>query len=196
MPSRNGTRIEALSRSWAMRDILIDQVAAGYLERKPIKQIAEDVGVSLQRCQHLLTKARQMWLSSATYDLQQRVADELASIDHLETTYWEAYRRSLEKFQSTKDEDTLGEDGKLQKTVKGVRIEQRDGSPQFLAGIQWCIDRRCKLLGLDAPEKKQITGGILLKIVETVVDAQSSQLSERADSGDTAPPSTIRLLPK
>jgi hypothetical protein len=36
--------------------------------------------------------------------------------------------------------------------------EQRDGNPAFLAGVMSCIERRCKLLGLDAPAKAELTG--------------------------------------
>ena len=31
--------------------------------------------------------------------------------------------------------------------------EQRDGNPAFLQGVLNCIDRRCKLLGIDAPTR-------------------------------------------
>lgn len=33
------------------------------------------------------------------------------------------------------------------------KIVKTCGDTKFLAGVQWCIDRRCKLLGLDAPSK-------------------------------------------
>ncbi len=51
--------------------------------------------------------------------------------------------------------DTItGKDGDRIKFAK--RSEQRNGNPAYLSGVQWCIDRRCKLLGLDAPIKAQI----------------------------------------
>ena len=34
----------------------------------------------------------------------------------------------------------------------------RDGDPRFLEGIFKCIDKRCKMLGLDAPAKQEISG--------------------------------------
>lgn len=33
------------------------------------------------------------------------------------------------------------------------KIVKTCGDTKFLAGVQWCIERRCKLLGLDAPSK-------------------------------------------
>ena len=32
------------------------------------------------------------------------------------------------------------------------------GDPRFLAGVQWCIERRCKIIGIDAPTKSELTG--------------------------------------
>jgi hypothetical protein len=32
------------------------------------------------------------------------------------------------------------------------------GDPRFLAGIQWCIEQRCKILGLLAAVKNELTG--------------------------------------
>ena len=36
------------------------------------------------------------------------------------------------------------------------RTEQCNGNPAYLSSIQWCIDRRCKFLGLDAPIKLKL----------------------------------------
>lgn len=47
-----------------------------------------------------------------------------------------------------------GKDGDTVKVAK--RSEQRNGNLAYLSGVQWCIDRRCKILGLDAPIKAQI----------------------------------------
>jgi hypothetical protein len=33
------------------------------------------------------------------------------------------------------------------------KITKTSGDPRYLQGIQWCIDRRAKMLGLDAPSK-------------------------------------------
>jgi hypothetical protein len=33
------------------------------------------------------------------------------------------------------------------------KIVKTCGDPRFLAGVQWCIDRRAKMLGLDAPSR-------------------------------------------
>jgi hypothetical protein len=33
------------------------------------------------------------------------------------------------------------------------RQDGQIGDPRFLAGVQWCINKRCEILGLDAPAK-------------------------------------------
>lgn len=37
-------------------------------------------------------------------------------------------------------------------------LEARDGDPRFLEGIRKCIQDRCKLLGIQAPERLELTG--------------------------------------
>ena len=34
----------------------------------------------------------------------------------------------------------------------------KKGEPRFLQGVHGCIERRCKILGLDAPRKQEVTG--------------------------------------
>lgn len=65
-------------------------------------------------------------------------ATELTRIARLETTYWDAWERSAGK--------------------KGA------GNPAYLQGVQWCIDRRCKILGIDAPLKTEQTGSFTVRI--------------------------------
>jgi hypothetical protein len=38
-----------------------------------------------------------------------------------------------------------------------VRKEAREGNPAFLAGVQWCINKRCEIFGFDAPKKNEPT---------------------------------------
>lgn len=38
---------------------------------------------------------------------------------------------------------------------KSTRVEQRDGNPRWLTVVMQCIERRCKLLGLDAPVRME-----------------------------------------
>lgn len=96
------------------------------------------------------------WLKSALIDFDQAKARELAKIDDLERTYHEAWERSCEDAETTTQKmigDSKTGRKEMSKTAKG-----QAGDPRFLQGILQCIDRRCKLLGVDAPQRKEITG--------------------------------------
>lgn len=100
------------------------------------------------------------WLESSLVDFNEAKAQELAKIDELERTYWEAWRRSLEKrtIESGKTVQTGDDPNKPDRTEASIREEEMLGDPRFLAGVQWCIDRRIKLIGLDAPSKLEHSG--------------------------------------
>lgn len=57
------------------------------------------------------------------------------------------------KFHSILPIATDDDQPKPPKVTFTRKIVETCGDPRFLAGIQWCIDRRAKLLGLDAPTK-------------------------------------------
>lgn len=105
---------------------------------------------------------------------------ELMKLDTLEREYWEAWFRSLQVQRAEVVVDSegvadvesiealrehwrrIGErpgDGKkggsqpldVKKVAK--KWVEACGDPRYLAGVQWCIDKRCKLLGLDAPTR-------------------------------------------
>jgi len=106
------------------------------------------------------------WVAAGLMDLTEAKARELAKIDELERTYWDAWEES----KKARQVDTSGktEGGELRAQI---RKETRDGNPAFLTGVGWCIDRRAKLLGLDAPTKQDITsGGKTISVREVVVE--------------------------
>ncbi|OPZ76108.1 MAG: hypothetical protein BWY79_01776 [Actinobacteria bacterium ADurb.Bin444] len=105
------------------------------------------------------------WLKQATENIATLKARELAKVDGLERTYWAAWERSCReaKRKSLKTEGTITReitdpDGST-RFVQQVPAEQvltteeRVGDKRYLEGVQWCIDRRCKILGVDAPLK-------------------------------------------
>lgn len=94
-----------------------------------------------------LKELRKRWLDSSLRDFDNARAQELVKVDKLEAEYWQAWERSMkEKTQTTTGRET---GDKKTKDKASVRKEGRDGNPQFLQGVQWCIDKRCELLGLN-----------------------------------------------
>ena len=109
-------------------------------------------------------------------DINEAKARELAKIDNLETEYWTAWEKSKEDYKqkSTKAKGTGEVAITLEKTTKEVIVY---GDPRFLAGIQWCISKRCDIIGIDAP--KQTT----MKIVDEFANKTEEEL-ERIARGE------------
>jgi len=85
------------------------------------------------------------WQERASDDIGKLRAEQLAKIDKLEETYWQAWERSLaldKKFTRVGSQP-----------VSQVMTES-DGNPAFLQGVERCIAQRCKLLGLDRVVKQ------------------------------------------
>lgn len=122
-----------------------------------------------------LRKIRGMWLESAVRDFDTMRSQELAKVDKLEATYWEAWDRSLSEFEKKSVKRKTLETGG-QEVSEEVAKEKRDGNPAFLAGVERCIERRCKILGLDAPAKIEHGGAL------------ASLLSAAVSGGFTPPP--------
>ena len=129
-----------------------EQVSALYLQGLSQMKIAAEVGVS-QRCVSGDLKAiQEIWLASALQDFNALRAQQLAKIDQVEYEYWQAWQRSKEQ-SVRKMTEQKGETKHAQ-----VTIEDSYGDPRFLQGIERCIDQRCKLLGLHAPVRTEMSG--------------------------------------
>ena len=92
-----------------------------HLQGQSQQSIASELGIGVATVNADLAHMRRQWLANTRIDLDNAKAREVAKIDNLEATYWDAYHESPH--------------------------------PSLLDGILKCIDRRCKLLGLDAPIK-------------------------------------------
>lgn len=141
----------ANTRSRAQIDRDRVEVARLYLQGKYQHEIAQILEVSQQQVSYDLKAVQQAWRDMPLAQLSELKAKELARIDQLERTYWEAW----EKSQQPKETTSTAKEG--EKLKVGKRSEQRNGNPAFLKGVMDCIDRRCKLLGLDAPVKSEVT---------------------------------------
>ena len=133
-------------RSKAQRERDLAQISQRYLRGEPQTRIAETLDVSQQTVSNDLKELQRRWQASALVDLNAAKAQELAKIDNLEREYWEAWERSCEDAGTVVKKAKEGGAKEATQTIKG-----QAGDPRFLTGVQWCIERRCKLLGLDAP---------------------------------------------
>jgi hypothetical protein len=130
------------------------EIARLYLQGVTQATIGERLDMTQQMVSYDLKAIRVRWRESALINFDEAKAAELAKIDNLEVTYWEAWERSLTEFKSktirAKGADIKKARANAEQTIK---TEDRNGDPRYLEGVRWCIDRRIKLFGLDEPIK-------------------------------------------
>jgi DNA-binding transcriptional regulator LsrR (DeoR family) len=129
------------------------KVSEMYLRGMFQTQIAEELGVNQATISRDLEALRKDWRTNSVDNFDQRVQIELAKTDQLELEYWKAWKRSLRNAETVIA--SIGPQGptSTRKTVG------QSGNPAFLEGVLKCIQKRCDLLGLDAPKKTDLTSG-------------------------------------
>ncbi len=160
------------------RDLVI--VASYYCQGLYQYQIAEKMGCSQPQICYDLKLLRKRWLESSITDFNTRKAEELAKIDNLEREAWLSWTAS--KGSSENETQELSGDSEVVKTTKHKRHPYPAGDPRFLQSVQWCIQKRCKILGLDAADKLMLTRQDLeaagRKIGEVVLSFVPEELQE------------------
>ncbi len=125
-----------------------------YLKGYTQQAIADHLGMTRQMVGYDLKAIRQEWLQSAIRNFDEARAIELARIDLLERNYWDQWEKSCERVtEQVKVAEANPITGKPEPTRVTIHESAGLGDVKYLEGVKWCIDRRCKLLGLDAPVK-------------------------------------------
>jgi hypothetical protein len=171
-------------------EIITNKYYPGYMNNKDGKRLR------LSFVQNDIDAIIKEWKRTAVNNVDMLRAVEIEKINNLEKTYWAAWERSLqEKSQSTTER---AEDLTVRLLARVVKTES-DGNSSYLAGIQWCIDKRCKLLGLDAPVKNEIKNDVRIHIVyddknpSDVIDGEVIETKNLSD-GKTNSPSPSPVL--
>ncbi len=151
-------------------------IARLYLKGRLQSEIAEELGVSQPTVSRDIKALIEEWKIERVYDINEAKARELAKIDNLELEYWEAWERSKQNAEvKTKKATRLGRTLTEKEIKDGIqpldrqeiqeRSEGQVGERAFLAGVEWCISMRCKILGVEAPKAD---GGEDLRAVRLV----------------------------
>lgn len=144
-------------RTPTQREYDLDKIAALYLQGRRQVDIAEELNVTQQQISYDIKELHKRWRESSLIDLNEAKQRELARIDELERVYWQAWEASRGEQQRSTATKTAA--------TARAQITKIDspGDPRFLAGVQWCIDQRCKIIGVYAPVKQEVSGPVVLK---------------------------------
>jgi hypothetical protein len=158
-------------------------VSALYLSGRNQMEIAAELGVDQSTISRDLTSIQDLWKSQAVARIDYAKGQELAKIDRLEREYWEAWENSKGKHIKTSKKviQTPGKgeaipEERLRQEASSTEVELL-GNPQYLAGVQWCIDKRCQILGVNAPKQSQ---NINIDVTE-LSDEQLSRIAAGED---------------
>lgn len=149
-----GTKAGDIGRNKEERRVITERrerVAALYLEGVPQYRIAKTIGVCDAVVSKDLRVLEEQWKRHAIESIDKHKANELAKINRMEREAWTAWRKS----KKAREISTA----RTKKTRRGgeseamLRKEQTAGETEYMKIVQWCINKRCELLGLDAPKK-------------------------------------------
>lgn len=144
----------AANRDRLQREKDLSDLARRYLRGETQADIAHSLRVNQSTISRDIKALQKRWRAEAITDFDAARAEQLAKIDELERTYWEAWQKSLvREMRSSRKKEGAGAGSEAL-----VRTETRDGNHAYLEGVRWCIERRCKLLGLNAPDRYEHTG--------------------------------------
>lgn len=122
------------------------EVVRLYLMGMPQYKIAAEVGVSVAQITNDVQQIRKKWAAENLERMTEHKAQELAKLDLLEQTAWEAWEKSKGPLKRTKSETYANK-----KTWTKTDEVESAGDPRFLSQIENCIKGRCQLLGITDP---------------------------------------------
>jgi hypothetical protein len=140
---RDDTRVEVLNRDERLR--LVEDLC---LRRWTSEDIAEELGISRDQVLEDLQALVPRWGDRSRAGTPEIRAQEVAALDRLEREYWDAWSRSQQP-KVTRRVRTRGRD-----TEQSIETTEQTGDPRFLAGVLGCIEKRTRLLGVEAPEMR------------------------------------------
>lgn len=106
-----------------------------------------NIQYSLDMVRRDLREVRAQWRKSALVNFDAAKQEQLAKLDMMEAQTWEQWLRSCDDYE--KHTKGIGAQGPINKVETGGQT----GDPRYMNVLLSIIERRCKLLGLDAPTK-------------------------------------------
>lgn len=134
----------------------------GYSYRKIAEIIAADTSreytLSHVQIGHDVKRMLASWKEAREANIDEWVTGELEKLAKLEQTYWEAWEKTVKDW--TKVSVKNGDKGGQKFSEDTMTDVKMFGDPRYLQGIERCIQKRCELLGLDAPKEIHVKTNI------------------------------------
>ncbi len=147
---RRAKLAEGKVRGLSIRQIQAEMEETGCVN--PTTGKAWSIGILDKDCQELSKRFRAEALEDIT-ELRLRELEELAQV---EAEAWKAWHRGIGTKKKTITE--RNESGKGAHAKASMVTEELNGDPRYLAIILDCRKQRRAILGLDAPERKEVSG--------------------------------------
>ena len=148
-----------------------EQIAKWSLRGWSLRKIARELNLSKSQIDYDIKEIQRQWHKDTAIALDEHKEKVLAELIEVKNEAWAAWERSQNNFESKtatlqsktkkKIDPNTGMETEETKPVpinQVIHTENRFGDPRFLDQVNKCIERRCKLLGLDAPQKQEHTG--------------------------------------
>jgi predicted transcriptional regulator len=147
------------------------------------KKIAVELGISQQMVSRDYELVRNQFLERRNESVELWLGKMIAGYDLQIEEAWAEFERSKQDREVTSQSAEQGKAGNKQVAAK--RTEGRIADVRFLDHITKCREQQAKLLGLYAPEKKEVTGSNggpidLREASEDELDERIAQLLSRS----------------
>lgn len=146
----------AKARKLSEKSLIVGLYLQGNSMARVVELAEEKTGghrFSVNTVHKYVKEATEEWKASKQDMVDNHKAIELEKINRLESTYWDAWARSCEiQIKKTKIKKKGGDGERLALSQTRDDEKQTIGDPRFLAGIQWCTEMRCKILGIEVPQ--------------------------------------------
>lgn len=110
-------------------------------------KIAHNIKISQTTVFRDLKAIQQQWKKETNLDIDEIKIVQLKKIDNLEREFWAGWHRSYGPTRKKTIKKKTDPDGTTDE--KQVQEWELAGDPRFLQGVLQCIERRCKILGID-----------------------------------------------
>ncbi len=129
-------------------------VCALQLKGRTQREIAKELGISPTTVCHDLQAVLAMWRDRALDDVETLQREQLARLELIHSDALEGWERSLKDEVTVQESEGEWKGNDESKTVTTTRGQA--GDPRFLGVRESVLTKQAKILGLEAPEKKDV----------------------------------------